>query len=106
MKPTFSSGDYLEKLKERSKKSRVYTRHQLIGLMAAELLKDKEHASLYMKLAKEGDERILLSLAERVASNPDIREKGAYFMRVWQKEYGDTHPRKQGRRKKTPRAGA
>ncbi|MBI4193397.1 MAG: hypothetical protein HY536_02095 [Candidatus Colwellbacteria bacterium] len=100
MKPSPASEEYLEQLKKRSQGSRVYTRHQLIGLMAAELLHDEEHTSLYIKLAKEHDEGRLLSLAERVASDPKVREKGAYFMRVWHTEYGSTDHRKQGKRKK------
>jgi hypothetical protein len=74
--------DYLEKLKERGKNNRIVKRYQLIGLMIAEMLNDKEHKSLYIKLAKEKDEQELLSLAKKVAEMKNIERKGAYFMRV------------------------
>jgi len=40
--------DYLEKLKNRAKKSKVYTSYQLIGLEIARILKDEKHKSLYI----------------------------------------------------------
>ena len=44
--------NYLETLKERAKKSRVYKSYQFIGLTIAQLLNDEKHKSLYIKLAK------------------------------------------------------
>ena len=74
--------DYLERLKERGKTSRVYREYQLVGLMVAEVLGDEKHKSLYIKLArKHGSERIL-QLAKSVAEKKNVVNKGAYFMKV------------------------
>lgn len=74
--------DYIQKLQERKSKNRIAKKFQLIGLKIAELLEDKEHKSLYIKLAKERDEQELLSLAERIAQMKNIEKKGAYFMKI------------------------
>ncbi|MBI2013722.1 MAG: hypothetical protein HYS87_02770 [Candidatus Colwellbacteria bacterium] len=74
--------DYIDKLKQRAKESKVYTKHQLVGLELAEILDDEEHKSLYMKLAKTHDADRLLKLAKSVAENKKVENKGAYFMRV------------------------
>lgn len=89
--------DYLETIKERKKKSRVYKKFQLTGLMIAQLLNDEVHKSLYIKLAKEFDENILMSLAKDVSERENVAKKGAYFMRIVHKE------KKYLRKKKTPR---
>ena len=74
--------DYLERLKERGKTSRVYREYQLVGLMVAEVLGDEKHKSLYIKLArKHGSERIL-QLAKSVAERKGVKNKGAYFMKM------------------------
>ena len=78
---TVSSGDYLDNLKEKSKKSRIKVRHQLVGLEIAMYLEDEKHKSLYMKMAKEGDMDRLLSIAKDVSSRK-IKNKGGYFMRI------------------------
>ena len=75
--------DYIEKLKKRSKESRVYSSHQMTGLMIAEILNDDAHKSLYMKLAKNNNTDKLLKLAKSVAERKNIENKGAYFMRLW-----------------------
>lgn len=72
--------EYIETLKERKKKSRVYKEYQLIGLTLAEILEDEKHKSLYIKLAKEHEVQMLLTLAKDVASRNRIKNKGAYFM--------------------------
>lgn len=69
-------------LRERSKKSRVYKKHQMIGLMLAELLKDDKHKALYIKLAKEHDHEKLLSIARGVSDKMNVKNKGAYFMGI------------------------
>ncbi len=74
--------DYMKRLKERTKTSKIYKTYQMTGLELAEILGDKEHKSLYIKLAKENDERKLLEIAKDIASKKNIRNKGAYFMRV------------------------
>ena len=67
---------------KRSKESRAYQKHQSIGLELAEILGDREHKSLYIKLAKENSATLLLSLAKDVSTRKDIKNYGAYFMRV------------------------
>ncbi|PIR88656.1 MAG: hypothetical protein COU09_01015 [Candidatus Harrisonbacteria bacterium CG10_big_fil_rev_8_21_14_0_10_44_23] len=75
--------EYLEELKKRSKQSHVYHKHQLIGLELADILSDREHKSLYIKLAKEtGDTDRLIQVAKEVAERRDIKKPGAYFMRI------------------------
>ncbi|MBM3257245.1 MAG: hypothetical protein FJY98_02860 [Candidatus Liptonbacteria bacterium] len=72
--------EYLIKLRTRKKESHVYSRFQLIGLQLADLLHDRTHKALYIKLAKERDSEALLSLAKRIAEQTHIQNKGAYFM--------------------------
>jgi hypothetical protein len=92
-KPQFNN--YLDKIRERAKKSRVHSRHQMIGLMVAEALGDKTHLALYMKMAREGSngERMLY-MAKSIAENSKINNKGAYFMRLWQLEREKLKPEK------------
>ncbi|HEY4523857.1 MAG TPA: hypothetical protein VJK04_03235 [Candidatus Paceibacterota bacterium] len=75
-------GTYLEILQERGKTSKVYQKHQLIGLEIAELLGDESHKSFYMKLAKGINAERLLGIAKDVALRKQIRNKGAYFMKI------------------------
>ncbi len=74
--------DYLDVLKERAKKSKVYSPHQMTGLTLAQILKDEKHKSLYIKLAKKYKADKLLSLAKSVAERKNVKNKGAYFMRL------------------------
>jgi hypothetical protein len=72
--------DYLKELKKRSKESHVYHKYQLEGLEIADILRDRKHKSLYIKLAKElGGEKIL-KFAKTIAEDKKIKNKGAYFM--------------------------
>lgn len=80
-----SKESYIESLKNRSKTSHAYTSHQMIGLEIATILRDWEHRALYMKLAKEHGGQKLLSLAKSIAERKDIRNKGAYFMKILHK---------------------
>lgn len=73
---------YLRDLAARRARSRVRTRHQLIGLLIAETLRDRAHKSLYIKMAKEGDGDMLMALAKDVASRGEVENPGAYFMSV------------------------
>jgi len=75
--------DYMEILRERSKKSHVYQKHQMVGLTLSEMLKDEGHKALYIKLAKEHDQEELLETARLVAGKINVKNKGAYFMRVF-----------------------
>ena len=72
----------MDELKRRSGESRVYSEHQLMGLLIAEVLQDEEHRSLYMKLAKSNDADTLLKIAKDVAERPNVENKGAYFMKI------------------------
>lgn len=74
---------YLDKIRERAKKSRIHTRHQMIGLMIANILEDKKYLSLYIKMAREENGEKMLYMAKSIAENIRITNKGAYFMKVW-----------------------
>lgn len=74
--------EYLQKLKTRAKESKVYRKHQLFGLEIADILSDRSHKSLYIKLAKEHDGAELLRLAKEVAERQTVKKKGAYFMKI------------------------
>ncbi len=74
--------DYLDLLKDRAKKSKVYSSHQMTGLMIAEILKDEKHKALYIKLAKEHPAGKLMTLAKSVAERKNVINKGAYFMKL------------------------
>jgi hypothetical protein len=80
--------DYLQTLKERAKKSRVYKSYQFIGLTISQLLNDEKHKSLYIKLAKKHPGDHLLAIAKDVSERKNIENKGGYFMKVLEK----THP--------------
>lgn len=89
----FSDDGYLEELKKRSRKSRVYRKFQLFGLEISQILNDEEHKSLYIKLAKERGAEELLGLAKSIASKKSIKNRGAYFMACLMKE----KPKKDGK---------
>lgn len=74
--------DYFQNLEERSRKSRAYRSYQLIGLQLAEILSDLKHKALYIKLAKTRDPETLLRLAKSIVENPNVKNRGAYFMRA------------------------
>jgi len=71
---------YLESLKTRAKESRIYESHQSVGLDLTEILRDYNHKSLYMKLAKQYDNASLLQLAAGIAEKKEVSNRGAYFM--------------------------
>ncbi len=73
---------YSDILKKRANESRVYRKHQMTGLLIAQLLKDEAHKSLYMKLAKNHSESKLLGIARDVAERGPVKNKGAYFMSI------------------------
>jgi len=73
---------YMEMLRQRGTDRRVTQKHQLAGLEISEMLGDKEHKSLYIKLAKEKGVSQMLSLAKDVANRKNIKNKGAYFMKI------------------------
>lgn len=75
-----NGGNYLKKLKKRGQESRVYKKYQLVGLEIAQILRDEKHKSLYIKLAKGGDNEKLRRLAREVAEKKNVKNRGAYFM--------------------------
>ena len=77
-----SEKDYMEVLRERSKKSHIYKKYQMVGLMLAEILHDDAHKALYMKLAKKHDHDKLVDITRSVADKINVKNKGAYFMSV------------------------
>lgn len=74
--------DYLEEIRKRGKKTRAYSKFQLLGLEIAGLLEDEEHKALYIKLAKERDGRMLWRIAREVSEKKNVKNKGAYFMKL------------------------
>ena len=74
--------NYIKNLKIRSTSSHAHTKHQLLGLEIAEVLHDRPHRSLYIKLAKNWDGNELLRLARDVADRVAVRNRGGYFMRI------------------------
>ena len=82
MPATDDNRKYFDELKRRARESRVYSEHQLIGLMLAEILGDDGHKSLYIKLAKKYNSDMLLRLAKDVADRPNVENRGAYFMKL------------------------
>lgn len=76
------TANYLGKLKQRGKDSHVYRKYQLLGLEIAQILQDEKHKSLYIKLAKEKGGDKMMRIAKEVAERRDVRNKGAYFMKV------------------------
>lgn len=79
--------DYLETIRERAKKSKVYADFQMMGLLIAQALRDTKHTSLYIKLAKNAvNKRKLLEIARQIEDNKRVENRGAYFMRIMEKE--------------------
>jgi hypothetical protein len=81
--------EYLEELKQRGARSSPISRgYQLIGLMLADILKDRAHKHLYLKLAREYEGSDLLGLAKDVVGRKNVANYGAYFMRRFQQTKG------------------
>lgn len=81
-KPLKLSEEYMAKLRQRAKESHVYRKYQLLGLEIAQALGDEKHKALYIKLAKERNGETLLRLAKDIAERRNVKNKGAYFMRI------------------------
>ncbi|MGC9046540.1 MAG: hypothetical protein ACP5IC_00220 [Minisyncoccia bacterium] len=75
---------YLQKIKERAKTSKIYKKYQATGLTIAQLLNDDKHKSLYIKLAKQYNNELLIQLAVNIHNKTKIKNKGGYFMKVLQ----------------------
>jgi hypothetical protein len=78
--PESKTEKYIKELKDRAKKSHVYKKYQLTGINIAEILSDEKHKALYIKLAKQKDNDMLLQLAKNINEKKGIKNKGAYFM--------------------------
>jgi len=74
--------DYLDTLKERAKKSHVYKKHQLTGLLMAQDLNDPKHKTLYMKMAKYISNQKLMEIVKDIKERKNITQGGAYFMKI------------------------
>ncbi len=74
--------NYIKELEKRKGKGYIKTSYQLVGLNIAVILRDMEHKSLYIKLAKESNPDTLLRIAKTVAEREDVKNRGAYFMRL------------------------
>ncbi len=74
--------DYLANLKKRAKETKVYKKYQLFGLEIAKILDDEKHKALYIKLAKTKNCDDLLRIAKEVAEKQNVKNKGAYFMKI------------------------
>ncbi|MCX7616299.1 MAG: hypothetical protein N2Z68_02825 [Patescibacteria group bacterium] len=77
--------EYLKLLKKRAFVSRIYRSYQLVGLTLASLLSDRKHKTLYIKLAKEIDNQLLLELVKDIAQR-NLKKPAAYFMAVLEKK--------------------
>ncbi len=87
-----STGDYFKNLAKRGKESKAYSAHQLAGLELADILGDRAHTALYIKIAKQNpDHHRLMILAKDIAGKPSVQNKGAYFMRLLYNGKKDTH---------------
>lgn len=82
MKILGNSQTYLSTIAQRRKETHIHREFQFIGLEVAQLLGDLSHKALYIKLAKIHGKDKILPLARDVADRRNIRNKGAYFMKV------------------------
>ncbi|MFA7201947.1 MAG: hypothetical protein WC099_03060 [Candidatus Paceibacterota bacterium] len=74
--------EYLKTLQDRASKSHIYRKYQSTGIEIAELLDDREHIALYIKLAKTKNEEFLIQIAKDIATRNNVKNKGAYFMKM------------------------
>ena len=83
MEQFFNSGkQYLYTMRERGLQRNVQFEFQLVGLEVAALFGDYAHKALYIKLTKQHGKDKILRLAKMVAGQNNVRNKGAYFMRL------------------------
>ena len=74
--------EYLSLLNRRFKESRSYRAFQTTGTDIADILGDQKHIALYIKIAKTIDGQTLLQTAKLIMQNGNVRNPGAYFMRI------------------------
>ena len=87
------SSNYLKTLAKRTKESRIYKPFQSTGLTLAEILNDREHKAIYIRLAKIYDNEDLIRKAKDVAERKSIDNKGAYFMKMLKDVRRVEHPK-------------
>lgn len=81
--------NYEKKLVRRAKESHIYRDYQFTGIELSKILADEKHKALYIKLAKDMDAKHLMMLARSIAERRDIKNKGAYFMKMLKMERED-----------------
>ncbi len=74
---------FMKTLRERGAETHVHRSYQMIGLEVADILGDRAHKALYIKLAKQGNADSMMRIAKDVADRRDVKNKGAYFMTVF-----------------------
>ena len=74
------AADVLQERKTRKKEPRLHYEFQYYGNLLAEKLNDQEHASLYMKLAKELDRSLLEQALDFVRGSANVKNKAGLFM--------------------------
>ena len=77
---------YLETLGSRGRESKAYQKHQHIGVEIAEMLGDAKHTGLYIKLCSQYQPEDLLAVAKDIAGKGTVKNKGAYFMKVYKEK--------------------
>ena len=87
------SDKYIKTLIKRSKESRIYKPFQDVGLTLADILNDKEHKAIYMRLAKMYDNHELIAKAKDVRERTSVKNKGAYFMKILKDIRKIEHPK-------------
>lgn len=77
-------------IKQRSLTSKAYKDYQAAGVDVAELLNDRKHKALYIRLAKLHGSNKIRNLAKEVCDKPGVLNRGAYLMRLLQLEKENT----------------
>ncbi len=74
---------YLASLRARKTESKAYQPHQHVGVEIAQILSDKKHVGLYIRLCTQYDPHSLLAIAKDIAEKKNVKNKGAYFMKIY-----------------------
>jgi hypothetical protein len=74
--------EYFSLLNQRAKQSHAYRAFQTTGTDVADILGDQKHIALYIKIAKTVNAQVLLQTAKLIMQNNNVRNPGAYFMRI------------------------
>ena len=87
------SGEYIKTLAKRAKESKIYKEFQSTGLMLAEILDDRENKAIYIRLCKIYDNQEFIRRARDVAERQNIKNMGAYFMKILKDIRKIEHPK-------------